>query len=89
MKIHCPNFVLRSGCFYQVSVQVCPKQLPFPSFQGNFTSLLFAEIFAFSAKKSQYEGPPLPFISGFFCGIKENSILLSGILMVSDILMKF
>ena len=53
MKIHCPNFVPKSGCFYQISVKVCPKQLPFPSFQGNFTTLLFVEILVFSSKKSQ------------------------------------
>ena len=39
MKIHCPNLVPKSGCFYQISVKVCPKQFPFPSFQGNFTTL--------------------------------------------------
>ena len=41
MKIHCPNFVPKSGCFYQISVKVCLKQLGFLSFQGNFTILLF------------------------------------------------
>ena len=47
MKIHCPNFVPKSGGFYQICVKVCPKQLPFPSFQGNFTTLLFCGNFCF------------------------------------------
>ena len=47
MKIHCPNFVPKSGCFYQISVKVCPKQLPFPSFQGNFMTWLFLLKFLF------------------------------------------
>ena len=41
MKICCPNFVPKSGCLYHFSVKVCPKQSPFPSFQGNFRTLLF------------------------------------------------
>ena len=53
MKIHCPNFVPKIGCFYQTSVKVCSKQLPVSSFQDNFTTLLFVEFFSFSTKKSQ------------------------------------
>ena len=52
MKIHCPNFVPKKVAVLQNSVKVCPKQLAFPLFQGNFTTLLFlVEIFAFSTKK--------------------------------------
>ena len=73
MKIHCPNFVPKSGCFYQISVKVCPKQLPFPSFQGNFTTLFFVEIFAFSINQEvPVRSPPLSLISGFFTGKSEK-----------------
>ena len=52
MKIHCPNFVPKNGCFYQISVKVSPKHLPFPSFQGNFTNLLFCLNFGFFQPRS-------------------------------------
>ena len=53
MKIHCPNFVPKSGCFYQISVKVCPKQLPSLLFKAILRFCVFVEIFAFSTKKSQ------------------------------------
>ena len=65
MKIHFPNFVPKSGCFYQISVMVCPEQLPFSSFQGNFTTLLFVEV--------PVRNPPLSLISGFFTGKKVKN----------------
>ena len=74
MKIHCPNFVPKSGCFYQISVKVCPKQLPFPSFQGNFTTLLSIEIFVFFKQEVPVRSPPLFLISGFFTGRKSEKL---------------
>ena len=92
MKIPCPNFVPKSGYFYQISVKVCPKQFLFPSFQGNFTILLFCSNFCLFNQEVPVRSPPLSLISGFFTakkmrnwwnfnGIKENSVPLSGILM--------
>ena len=52
MKIHCPNFVPKSGCFYQISVKFFPEQLPFPSFKAIFLLCFFVEIFVFLTKKS-------------------------------------
>ena len=61
MKIHCSDFFPKSGCFYQMSVKVCPKQLPFLSFQGNFYDFDFSLKFLLFRSRS----PPLFFISGF------------------------
>ena len=41
MKIHCPNFVPKNGCFYQISVKVCPKQLAILRLCFLFKFLLF------------------------------------------------
>ena len=41
MKIDCPTFVPKSGCFYQISVKVSPKQLPFPFFSRQFYDFAF------------------------------------------------
>ena len=49
---------------------VCPKQLTFPSFKSNFTTLLFSRNFCFFNQEVPVRSPPLSLISGFFTGGK-------------------
>ena len=78
MKIRCPNFVPKSGCFLpmQISVSVCPKQLPFSFFSRPFYGFAFLLKFLFFQVRSPSRSPPLSIISGFFTGKKWKTPLL-------------
>ena len=52
MKIHCPNFVPKSGCFYQILYRFVPNSCLLLPFKAILRLCLFVEIFASSAKKS-------------------------------------
>ena len=61
LSYFCPKKCL----FLPISIKVCPKRLPFPSFQGNFTTLLLLKFLLFK-QEVPVRSSPLSLISGFF-----------------------